>query len=129
MKIKSYVGGHDIDIYVGAVYDPKIRKYRGGEKVATIPYGGRMLSARTAPQMELEPIQMDGANIPVHSALIFEQVDPLPVREECDLCVVSAMYANACKALGMETSRLLTVGGTVVDDAGKVIGTCWLNQQ
>ena len=129
MKIKSYVGGHDIDIYKDCIYDPKIRKYRGGEKVATIPYGGRMLSACTAPQMELEPIQMDGGSIPVHSALVFEQVDPLPEPEECDLCVVSAMYVNACKALGIETSRLLTVGGTGVDEAGKVIGTCWLNRQ
>ena len=32
------------------------------------------------------------------------------------------------KALGRDTSRLLTVGGTVVDESGKVIGAAWLNR-
>ena len=42
--------------------------------------------------------------------------------------MVSAVYLTACKALGRDTSRLLTVGGTVVDESGKVIGAAWLNR-
>lgn len=127
MKIKSYVGGHDIVIFQNAVYDPVIRRYRGGTQIAAIPFAGRMLSARASPQVELEPIQVEGQRIPVHSALKWEYVDPIPDVEECDYALVSVMYVTACKAMGLDTSRLLTIGGSVVDDSGKVIGACWLN--
>ena len=40
MKIKSFVGGHSIVIYRDAVFDPSIRRYRGGVPVVTIPAAG-----------------------------------------------------------------------------------------
>lgn len=128
MKIRAYVGGHDIAIFEGAVYDPACRKYRGGACIARIPYAGRMLSAQAAPQQELPPLVWEGRQIPVRSALCWRSVDPMPPQEECDYAVVSVPYVTACKAMGMDTSRLLTIGGSVVDEKGRVIGACWLNQ-
>ena len=128
MKIKSYVGGHNVIIFRDAVYDPLIRRYRGGTPAVVIPYAGRMLSARAKPQEKLPPILMDGQAIPVRSALQWESVDPLPDENECDYALVSAMYVFACKEMGLDTSRLLTVGGSVVNDTGAVIGAAWLNQ-
>lgn len=128
MKIKSFVGGHSIVIYRGAVFDPVIRRYRGGVPVVTIPAAGRMLSARPCPQKELPSLWVEGEEIPLRSAPEWESADPIPGLEECDYAVVSAMYVTACKALGWDTSRLLTVGGTVVDEGGKVIGAAWLNR-
>lgn len=43
IKVVSYVGGHDVVVYKDAVYDPSIRKYRGGTPVAVIPYAGRTI--------------------------------------------------------------------------------------
>ncbi len=128
MKIQSYVGGHDIAIIQGAVFDPACRKYRGGICIARIPYAGRMLSAHAAPQQELEPLTWEDQQIPLRSALRWDFVDPIPPREECDYALVSVPYVTACRAMGMDTSRLLTIGGSVVDDAGRVIGACWLNR-
>ena len=31
MVIKSFVGGHAVNIYADCVFDPSIRKYRGGK--------------------------------------------------------------------------------------------------
>lgn len=128
MKIKSFVSGHPIVIYRDAVFDPSIRRYRGGVPVVTIPAAGRMLSARPCPQKELPSLWVEGEEIPLRSAPEWESADPLPGPDECDYAVVSAVYLTACKALGRDTSRLLTVGGTVVDESGKVIGAAWLNR-
>lgn len=128
MKILSYVGGHDIVIYGGAVYDPAIRRYRGGKPIATIPYSGRMLSAYALPQTELEPLVYGDALIPQRSALVWQSTDPVPDAAECDFALVSAMYVAACKELGVDTSRLLTVGGAVVDERERTVGTAWLNR-
>lgn len=127
MKIRSYVGGHDVVLYRGAVYDRALRKYRGGTPVAIIPYAGRMLSAQAEEQTETW-ITLDGAEIPLHSAIVWQQVDPLPGPEECDFALVSHTYVTACQSLGMDTSRLLTVGGAVVDEAGQTVGCAWLNR-
>lgn len=128
MKIKSFVGGHPIVIYRDAVFDPSIRRYRGGVPLVTIPAAGRMLSARPLVQKELPSLYVEGQEIPLRSAPEWEFADPLPSRSECDYAVVSAMYVTACKALGRDTSRLLTVGGTVVDESGNVVGAVWLNR-
>lgn len=128
MKIKSFVSGHPIVIYRDAVFDPSIRRYRGGVPVITISAAGRMLSARSCPQKELSSLWVEGEEIPLRSAPEWESADPIPSPDECDYAVVSAMYVTACKALGWDTSRLLTVGGTVVDESGKVIGAAWLNR-
>lgn len=127
MTIKSFVGGHSVSVFAGSTFDPSIRKYKGGEKVAEIPFSGRMLSAK-ARQDAAEPVEFEGVSIPTQTPQIWESVDPIPSVEECDFCLVSAMYVAACKALGMDTSRLLTMGGTVVSDDGKILGTVGFNR-
>ena len=127
MTIKSYVGGHSICIFAGCEYDPAIRKYRGGRQIAEIPYSGKMLNAHWQ-QSEAEPVLIDGAEIPTMSPHVFSDVDEIPGADECDYCVVSALYVAACKALGRPTDRLLTIGGTVVDETGRIIGCCSLNR-
>lgn len=127
MIIKSFVGGHSLRIFTDCVYDERIRKYRGGSLAAEIPYSGRMLSAKIK-QENAEPISFDGILIPVKTPQIFEAVDPIPDTDECDYCIVSAMYVAACKALGIDTSRLLTIGDLVADEEGSVIGAICLNK-
>lgn len=127
MKIRSYVGGHEVVVIAGAHYDAASRKYRGGTVVARIPFGGRMLSAHST-QPELPDLPYEGASLPRRSAPQWESVDPLPSPEECDYAIVSTQYVAACHALGQDTSRLLTSGPAVVDDDGRLIGTAWLTQ-
>ena len=104
MMIKNFTP-HSITIFADTTFDPSIRKYRGGTPICTIPKADRMLSAHQKPQIPAAPLET-----------------------ECDYAIVSALYVSACKDLGMDTSRLLTIGGSVVDDAGKIIGTVWLNR-
>ena len=125
--IKSYVGGHDINVYSGCTFDPKVRKYRGGELAAVIPYAGNMLSAKFSPAKK-EIISVGNAEIILKSPQEFTDVDPLPAGNSDDLYVVSALYVAACKALGKDTSRLLTIGDTVVDDMNRVIGCVDFNR-
>lgn len=128
MTIRSYVGGHDIVVYNNTVYDKSIRKYRGGTPAVVIPYAGRMLSAVPKPAQE-EQMEVNGVLVPIHKAIEWDHVDPLPNPEECDYALVSALYVTACKSLGIDTSRLLTIGGAVVDDTGRTtIGCVWLNR-
>lgn len=127
MIIKSFVGGHSLRIFTDCLYDESIRKYRSGRLVAEIPYSGRMLSAKVK-QDSAEPIKFNGVLIPVKTPQFFESVDPIPDKDECDYCIVSAMYVTACKSLGIDTSRLLTIGEPVVDENGVVIGTISLNK-
>ena len=127
MVIKSYVGGHSVKVFAECTYDPSIRKYRGGKVIAEIPYSGRMLSAKIR-QDDAEPFCFNGVSIPVKTAQIFEAVDEIPGEDECDFCVVSAMYVAACKSLGLDTSRLLTIGAPVADEKGRVMGTVFLNR-
>ena len=80
-------------------------------------------------QDSAQPLLYDGYEIQTMSAQRFVSVDPLPPTEECDYCIVSALYVAACKSLGIDTSRLLTISSTpVVDDNGSPIGTCSLNR-
>lgn len=127
MKVKSFVGGHDIIVYTGCEYSEKYRKYVGGELLTVIPYSGRMLSA-VVKTPDTEKINLNGVEIPVNGPQKFIDIDPIPSPDECDYCVVSAMYVAACKALGIDTSRLLTIGGPVVNESGQVIGTNLFNK-
>lgn len=126
MIIKSFVGGHTVNVFEGAIYDPAIRKYRGGRCVATIPFAGRMLSAKVS-QTIAAPVEYEGVEIPTLTPQIFTDVDPIP-EDGADFYIVSAMYVNARKALGLDTSKLLTMGGTVVDDDGKIVGVVGFNR-
>ena len=125
--IKSFVGGHPVRIFKDCVFDENIRKYRGGHLVAEIKFSGKLLNAYFE-QKDDEPIVYDGIEIPTSTPQIFTAVDELPDESECNYCVVSAMYVAACKSLGKDTSRLLTIGSPVADDEGHVIGTTSLNR-
>lgn len=127
MKIRSYVGGHEVVVIAGAHYDADIRKYRGGTVAARIPYSGRMLSAHST-QSALPDLLYEGCALPRRGTPQWNNVDPLPTPEECDYAIVSVQYVAACQALGWDTSRLLTSGPAVVDDEGRLIGTAWLTQ-
>ena len=127
MIIKSFTP-HSITIFADTTFDPSIRKYRGGTPICTIPKADRMLSAHQKPQIPAAPLETESGFIPLRSAPEWASVDPIPDATECDYAIVSALYVSACKDLGMDTSRLLTIGGSVVDDAGKIIGTVWLNR-
>lgn len=127
MKIKSFVGGHDINVYTGCEYSEKYRKYTGGELLTVIPFSGRMLNA-VVETPETGMLDMNGVMIPVNSPQKFVNIDPIPPVEECDYCIVSAMYVAACRTLGIDTSRLLTIGGPVVNAEGQVIGTNSFNR-
>ena len=126
MRIKSFVGGHAVNVYAGCQYDPAARKYTGGTLVVTIPFSGRMLSARSKPG-ECVCMRYGAAVIPVLSKREFIEVDPIPGPEECEYCIVSNQYVSACRALGIDTSRLLTIGDAVTDGEGRVIGCVNLN--
>lgn len=132
MIIKSFVGGHSVNVFnkEDVVFDASIRKYRlQGEAtpVIVIPFSGKMLSAKIS-QEAGEPVIIDGVTIPTKTAQVFTGVDALPPIEEADLCVVSALYVAACKATGVDTSRLLTMGDTVVDADGRVAGILGFNR-
>lgn len=122
-KIISCVGNHDVQIYRGTSFDPSIRKYRGGYLAATIPFSGKMLSAKVT-QEDCDAIH----GVPTKSKQIFTGVDPLPSDDGDTYYIVSAMYVAACKEVGYPTDKLLTIGGTVVDDEGRVIGAAFLNR-
>lgn len=126
MNIVSCVGGHSISVYKNAEFDPNIRKFRGGTKIAEIPFSGFMLSAK-AEQVDGEPITVEDTEIPTKSPQKWTSVDPLPNTNDT-LYIVSAMYVAACRELGLPTDKLLTVGQTVVDEAGRVIGCVGFNR-
>lgn len=115
---------HDVTLIANAIFDPTIRKYRGGEIVVTIPSSG-MVSAKSTPSPEMDPLVCDGVPIPTMGAPRWEGVDPLP--EGGDYYIVSALYVSACRELGLPTDRLLTIGNTVVGEDGRTIrGTACL---
>ena len=86
-----------------------------------------MLSAKIK-QEHIEPLSFENVLIPIKTPPIFEGIDPIPDKDECDYCIVSAMYVAACKSLGVDTSRLLTIGEPVADENGIVVGTISLNR-
>ena len=120
--IKSFVGGHPIYVFAGCEFDPETRKYKGGHKIAEIPYSGRMLSAVFSQESD-EDIEYNGVFLPTKTTPKIISVDEIPSEDECDLCIVSATYASACKSFGKDTSRLLTIGDAVVDEKGRLVGT------
>ncbi len=121
-KIINCMGGHEVNIIQGAVYNDSIRKYVGGQQVLSIPFSGTMLSANIVEE-QTAAIDVDGINIPTVTKRCIS-VDQIPNTE--DYFIVSVMYVNACKELKLDTSHLLTVGNSVVDEKGKVIGVIGL---
>ena len=114
---------HNLDLIAGAEFDPAIRKYRGGKTILTIPSSG-MVNAKSAAQTEMDPISVEGVEIPTMSAPKWVSVDPLPEAEKGTLFVVSALYVPACKELGIPTENLLTINNAVVADDNRTVLGC-----
>lgn len=126
-KVINCVGGHDIDVYDGCVFDENSRKYTGGVKIGSIPFSGKILNV----DFKLK----DSASIISHDTVLntkerqrIIRISELPPAEEYDFCIVSNTYLSACKELGIDTSKLLTIEGSVIDDNGKVIGAYFFNR-
>ncbi len=106
---------HAINVVKNAVFNPDIRKYIGGTVVLSIPSTG-MLSAAVK-TVALSPLN----DIPVFGKA-FDGVDPLP--DGYNVYIVSAMYASAAKAAGVDTSKLYTVADPVYTDDGNSFVGC-----
>lgn len=105
---------HAINVVTGSIFSPAIRKYTGGTVVLSIPSTG-MLNAKIN-AVDLPAI--DG--IPCFGKS-FSGVDGLP--DGYDIYIVSAMYASAAKAAGVDCSKIYTVADPVyTDDGNSFIG-------
>lgn len=109
---------HSINIYSGSEFDPKIRKYRGGHITQIIESNGVLLNARIQ-EIDDEPI--NGIMTKLSSII---SADTIP--DDGNYHIVSQLYLSAARQSGWDTSRLLTIGGAVVDDAGCTIGASFL---
>lgn len=122
MEICNYTP-HPVHIYKDAEFDPSIRKYRGGTKICTFPSVG-MLSAKMAENTVFT--REDGI---VFKCTEIVGCDKYPIHNLNDsdtYLIVSQLYLSAAKQSGWDTSHLLTIGGAVVDDAGRTIGAAFL---
>lgn len=107
---------HSVDIVVGAVYSPAIRKFVGGEVVRSIPPDGALNVRLGTPETGV----LDG-DIPLFVRTILS-CDLLP--EGYDIIIVSAMYAQAYVDLHGVDDRLYTVSQPVMTRDGKTFRGC-----
>lgn len=106
---------HAINVVDGASFNPAIRKYTGGTVVRTIPSNG-MLNAKVS---TVDMPAVDG--IPVFGKSFFG-VDAIP--SGYDIYIVSAMYASAARAAGVDCTKLFTVADPVMSDDGATFVGC-----
>jgi hypothetical protein len=111
---------HAINIVEGATFETKARKFMKNETtkaVCTIQPSGIVLNAKAedAKAEDIEYSTID-ALVPTKKT-VYVSVDSLP--GEGDMFLVSALFVSACKDLGIETSKLLTVGDPVYDSLEK----------
>lgn len=121
MEIRNYTP-HPVHIYKDAEFDPSIRKYRGGTKIGTFNSVGMLnasMNERTVFTRE------DGVTF---KQTVIVGCDPYPINFEGsdEYIIVSQLYLSAAKQMGWDTSHLLTIGGAVVDEAGRTIGAAFL---
>ena len=124
MEILNYTP-NTIHIYSGADLDPKTKKRKGCHLISTFPSVG-ILNARL--EEITEYIKEDGI-IFKRTRIVGSSCDELPILDQDSntYFIVTRVYLAVAKQKGWDTSHLLTVGGTVVDDAGNVVGTTFLN--
>ena len=122
MEILNYTP-HPVHIYKDAEFDPSIRKYRGGTKISTFPSVG-MLSAKMAEKTV--SVREDGIVLKRTEIVGCDEYPIHKLNESDTYLIVSQLYLSAAKQMGWDTSHLLTIGGAVVDDAGRVIGAAFL---
>ena len=117
-KIINYCP-HDVTVFTGAIYDPSIGKYRGGNATVNFPSSGIVATA-TSSIKPCEPMECSGVNIPMCNR---EFANCTKIPDDDNLYIVSSVFAEACKALGCKfLDRLLTPYGLVVNDHGRTTG-------
>ena len=105
---------HAITIMAGTVYNPTTRNHFVGKQtkiVKEIPSSGNTLNAYYERYMD------DLNGLPI-DRITYTNVDPIP--ENVDYVIVSAIYVEACKKLGKDTTKCLTVGKGVFSNEGKI---------
>lgn len=109
---------HDVTLYIACQYDSDAGSCKGGKKLITFPRSDFVASAKTS--IDPEPdITLEGTDVPVVKRE-FTRVSQLPPGY--DFYLVSSVYALAMSSLGLDTSKLLSPFGSVVDKHGKQIG-------
>lgn len=106
---------HPINLIAGSIFDPAIRKNRGGEEITAIPPSGILLSAK----LTTEPKSYLGKGITIAKQVV-TACDEIPEEAaEADYIVVSSLYATAYRQLhGDDGTRLITIRDLVVADDG-----------
>ena len=123
MEILNYTP-NTVNVYSGADLDPTTKKWKGGHLINTFPSVG-ILNARM--EEITEYIKEDGI-IFKRTRIVNYSCDLHPVLDQDNIYfIVTRVYLAVAKQKGWDTSHLLTVGGTVVDDDGNAVGTAFLN--
>lgn len=112
---------HAINLIAGAVFDPLIRKAKGGEEIAEIPSSGILLSAK----LSTSPTEYLGKGVTIAQQVV-KSCDELPDEaKEADYIIVSALYASAYRQLhGEDGTPLVTIRDLVVAEDGKTPRGC-----
>lgn len=122
MQICNYTP-HPVHLYANAKFDPTIRKYRGGTKIGTFNSLG-MLSAQLEEKTVF--VRDDGIVLKRTEIVGCDKYPIYKLSKSDTYLIVSQLYLSAAKQMGWDTSHLLTIGGAVVDDAGRTIGAAFL---
>lgn len=109
---------HEVTVVSGSIFDPSVKKNRGGTPTMRIPPSGYIASAQSE-IVSVEPTVVDGVSIPTCERR-FISVDKLP--DDDRLYIVSSVYAQAAEELGERIDNLRTPHGSVVDNRGRVVG-------
>jgi hypothetical protein len=106
---------HDINIYENSIFNADIRKYQGGDFIATIPSNG-MLNAKI--ETDVRP---KIGNIPIFGKKLVSCDMP---PQGYDIVIVSALYSSAVKQSDYDYSNCYTVCDPVFTSDGKTIIGC-----
>ena len=115
-KMRIYNGTpHAINVITGAMFAPEIRKYIGGDVVATLLSDGTLNAL------------IDTVELPSFGDILvfgkeIKGYDPLP--DGYDIYIVSVLYATAHKAANPKDERIYTVADPVMSDDGKTFRGC-----
>ena len=112
---------HEVSLIAGSLLDPGTGYRVGGHTVITFPPCGNVATV-TSSLSARDPINVDGVIIPI-GLQTPATLSPLP--EGADFYIVSNIYLQAAKDIGLDTSRLL-VPYEKVRHNGKVIGCAGL---
>ena len=124
MEILNYTP-NTVNVYSGADLDPTTKKWKGGHLINTFPSVG-ILNARM--EEITEYIKEDGI-IFKRTRIVDYSCDELQILDQDSntYFIVTRVYLAVAKEKGWDTSHLLTVGDTVVDDDGNAVPTAFLN--